>query len=348
MQNLIIIGGGYIGAWCAYFAAKSYPDWEISILDKSILGSGASRYSADLDFPNNRTEVTKEISDESRRYFEEIKSEISDFPSIKVRAYAIGNSSGFDQNNLRKNAAGTQAKNTSLQISGKNFVLKKEQRLVKLTECYRANAKTSIPKLIYKAKQIAANTRVIEQAKVIDVVYDSNTNINKVIVEDKRVFYSRFVITAVGPWALEKTWIKYFRTEWRIKKIVCFYVLLPPDDKDSVLYLLDDDAFLMPMKEEKKWLLSITSYQWDCIPEEELKINPDETKNARSILSKYAPDLVPYLAPGRVFCDTYSTSRSPESFLAINNNTHMLVGGSSGSGYRLAPAVAKRTIESLI
>ncbi len=40
--DLVIVGGGYTGLSCAYYAKKMRPDWKVVVLDSHTIGSGAS------------------------------------------------------------------------------------------------------------------------------------------------------------------------------------------------------------------------------------------------------------------------------------------------------------------
>ncbi|GAA3627176.1 FAD-dependent oxidoreductase [Flavivirga jejuensis] len=345
--DLIIIGGGYVGAWCAFLGANMFSEWKIAVIDKSKMGSGASYFGADLDFPNNLTDEIKKMSALSRVHFNNITSEILDFPSVRLEAYAIGKPDSFNKNRFEKKLRQSNSSCNQLNISKKKVQLQKEQEIHGPIECYRAIDKSSISKLLLASQYQGRNVEIIEHSEVINVKYDRECLLNNILLADGREFSSRFVITSIGPWSLQIPWIKKFKVDWKIKKIICFYIDIFPNRKDSVLYFLDEDSFLMPMLEQKKWLFSVSSEEWNCSPKEPLKITEDELDRAIAILNKYVPNMIPYLSKGRVFCDTYSSKRQPITVAEFRNPTHLIAGGCGGSGYRLAPALAEKTINTL-
>ena len=345
--DLVIIGGGYLGAWSAYFAAKLQPEWKVLIVDKSAFASGASLYGADLDFANNATEEKLRLSNLSRALFEQVKTEIPEFPIHEIEAFAIGTKDQVHSNSLEKfNGARILKNKKTFQVSGNRFEIQADQLVCGPLRAFRANNKNLIKKLFQAVKESTVDLRFLEHCEVKKVSFQDGKN--NILLEDGKVIHTHFVISAVGPWSLQIPWKTNFDLDWRVKKIIAFDLLTPPQENAELLYLLDDDAFLMPMPEEKKWLLSTSSQEWDCQPNEQLEITAAELEQAKKLLEKYAPQLVQYLEKGRVFCDSYSTHKFPAVLFAKETNTQVLLGGCSGSGFRLAPSIAKEAIEKLI
>ena len=67
--DLVIIGAGVIGTTIAWMARGKYPDWNIALVDKSMIGQGASMYSACLDMPFGHTELRRELTRKSRKWY---------------------------------------------------------------------------------------------------------------------------------------------------------------------------------------------------------------------------------------------------------------------------------------
>src|SRR5215203_1858058 len=45
-QDVIIVGSGFVGLWCAFYLKKKYPDLKITIVDRGIIPTGASTRNA--------------------------------------------------------------------------------------------------------------------------------------------------------------------------------------------------------------------------------------------------------------------------------------------------------------
>ncbi|MCK1787341.1 FAD-dependent oxidoreductase, partial [Pseudomonas sp. TNT11] len=44
--DLVIVGGGIIGAWALHHATQRYPHWQILLIDRYRIGDGATAHSA--------------------------------------------------------------------------------------------------------------------------------------------------------------------------------------------------------------------------------------------------------------------------------------------------------------
>jgi glycine/D-amino acid oxidase-like deaminating enzyme len=99
-----------------------------------------------------------------------------------------------------------------------------------------------------------------------------------------------------------------------------------------------DDAFLLPLAHRGHWLLSYCCQQWDVEPGELTGLLAADTAAAHRLLRHYAPGMTGACHGGRVFCDAYSPAGEP----VVRQVADRIVfaGAASGSGYRLAPAIA--------
>ncbi|RBL92031.1 NAD(P)/FAD-dependent oxidoreductase [Chitinophaga flava] len=342
LYDLVIVGGGYAGAWLSYFAARECPDWNVLLLDRKNLGSGASYYSADLDFPNNATPTHKRLSSESRALIAAAQAGIPDLPIAGLPAFAIGDTD-TQLAQLAESEGGVPVEE-EMYVSGFRF-RKAYQWQRKGVRAQRAVDKTTISKLMGQAMQ---NTSVFvnHQTEVTNIM--AGPAGNEVFYSNKSV-QARYVITAVGPWILQAPWINEdIHAAVRIKKVVAFELRLPPAPDDTLIYMVNEGAFLLPQPEAGQWLFSITSTEWDCRPVTgELKISADDRATAQRILGKYVPELLPFLSDGRVFCDAYPVCGHPGVFKLNEEGTHLFAGGGSGSGFRLSPAIAYEAIQTI-
>jgi glycine/D-amino acid oxidase-like deaminating enzyme len=134
----------------------------------------------------------------------------------------------------------------------------------------------------------------------------------------------------------------------RIKKVAALHVVQPPPADCPILYFFDEDAFLMPVPELGRWILSFTSQEWDCLPDRNaLRISKEERHSAMSTLGKHLPQLVPYCLGGQVFCDAYSRDWAPVVLADPADQDFVIAGACSGAGFRLAPAIARSALHLL-
>jgi glycine/D-amino acid oxidase-like deaminating enzyme len=69
---------------------------------------------------------------------------------------------------------------------------------------------------------------------------------------------------------------------------------------------------------------------------------------ARDCLRRWAPALAGACTGGRVFCDAYSPDGEPVVCALADTGRIVFAGAASGSGYRLAPAIATQAVDLLL
>jgi len=154
-------------------------------------------------------------------------------------------------------------------------------------------------------------------------------------------------VIATGPWLTTGPGGAFSKAAGiRIKKVAAMHIEYCPSREAPVLYFAESDAFLLPLQEQRKLLLSFTAQEWDCLPDiSRLNIDPDDRALALSILNRYSPAFVDACTGGRVFCDAYSQDRAPLVAQLSTSNSIVVAGACSGSGVRLAPAIASEALD---
>ncbi len=134
----------------------------------------------------------------------------------------------------------------------------------------------------------------------------------------------------------------------RIKKIVALHVDLGPDADAGLAVFADDDAFLLPIAEHGYQLFSYTRDEWDVDPDAlHGSVSPADIAAGRACLRRHVPELADAAMSGRVFCDAYSPNREPVVRAMDGAGRVVFAGAASGSGYRLAPAIAAEAVDVL-
>src|SRR5690606_2541542 len=169
----------------------------------------------------------------------------------------------------------------------------------------------------------------------------------EVVARDGRRIRSPRVALCAGPWLPGGfSHLGDPLQELRIKKIVALHIPLCPPPDAPVVYFFDEEAFLLPQLERRRWLASFRSEEWDCQPNPtELYLSPAEWSRARELFSPSFGGRLPEALGGRAFCDAYSTTGEPTVTPIEALPGCIALGGCSGSGIRLAPAMAERALE---
>jgi glycine/D-amino acid oxidase-like deaminating enzyme len=158
---------------------------------------------------------------------------------------------------------------------------------------------------------------------------------------------ARHVVLATGPWLAEDAGTRRAGWRLRVKKVAALHLARRPVPGDPVVVFCDEDAFLLPLPERGLTLFSFHCRTWDVRPGTGLAIERDELDAARADLAARSRDLAAAVAGGRASCDGYLPERLPAAAQDPARPGVVLVGGCSGSGFRLAPALAERALDGL-
>jgi glycine/D-amino acid oxidase-like deaminating enzyme len=158
------------------------------------------------------------------------------------------------------------------------------------------------------------------------------------------------VVLAPGPWLSAPGWRHLVAPlGLRVKKIVALHIERRPGPADEVVVFDSDDAFLLPARHRGHWLFSYCCREWDVDPDRApAGLSARDVRAARECLLRWSPALAGACAGGRVFCDAYSPDGEPVVCALEDTGRIVFAGAASGSGYRLAPAIASQAVDLLL
>lgn len=346
--DLAVVGGGIVGATAIYLARRKWPAWRLLLLDRSLVGEGATAYSAGLAFPYGRTPEQTRLAAESARILAEMKAAVPSLPVYELPFYGLASAqrieqvlAGFVTDSVH--LADTAERESLLSFHPGLSILEGQSVLVGRGAGY------AFPRLfvhtLIEYLRASDLTECWEGVEVQNISHEAD--VFTLRAADERVIKTKRVLIATGPWLLSGPYGDYARGRGvRIKKVAALHVDRPPRPQDPIIFFFDDDAFLLPLFRQRRWVFSFTSQEWDCPPEiSRLKISADDRTQALSILSRYYPSFTYDCHGGRVFCDAYSPNRVPLVAQIPETPGCVVAGACSGSGYRLAPGVADAALE---
>ena len=346
--DLAIVGAGIIGATTAYLAHASRPEWHIALLDRSFVGSGSTYYSAALDLPFGRTARQRTMVVRSVSFYRDLKARYPELPiqdisfALVAPAPDISNTAAaFIDAGLHP--AGAQECH-QLRLKYPDLTVPQGYAVMMGSNARYSSSAQLASALVDKAR----NDRNLECWEGTEVRHVGDNRCGHTLtLGDGRQISAKRVVIATGPWLTSGPGGVFSQAAGiRTKKVAAMHIDWCPPPDAPVVYFAADDAFLMPLHEQKKLLLSFTVQEWDCSAEiSRLRIKADDRALALSILKHYCPALAKHCSGGRVFCDAYTLDRTP--FVARVSTLHspVVAGGCSGSGVRLAPAIALEALE---
>jgi len=347
--DLTIIGVGILGVLSAYEITKIHPNWRILLIDRSLIGQGATLYSLGAQFPFGKSVIKKAYTETSLKKWAELEKEIPNLPIQRLPFYGI-----TDTN--KTEAVLSSFVDPSVEILNNNkqqqFFSSYPNILIQKNQIIIGNTWGSIAKpfeitlKISKYLQAQTNIELYESIEIENIEKINNNHYLLTTSHEQQIKTERVLITT-GPWistglmnliAKEK--------EIRTKKIVSFHIQKTPTKTDPLIFFYDEQAFLLPDIWNKRWLFSFTVQEWDCPPDVQklTLINSDYTLGI-SLLQKYCPSFIPLFRGGRVFCDAYSKTQDPLVFEVPQMPNVIVAGAGGGSGFRLAPGMVQQLCE---
>jgi len=335
--DIAVVGGGIIGALVAREAVAAFPGADIVVLERGLIGQGASSRSAGVHFPRGATDRVRVMTSYSHRYWRDAAAEL-DLPLREIDATVVAS------------AASTRAVQAAYPDLG-------EQR----TAADPARGWTAPPDALawaldgcHYADVGAVAQRILTPLRGRVAVREGSEVMAFEPGEDQRLLLShgaelraRRVVLCPGPWIAHPAWAALVAPLGvRVKKIVAAHIEAVPDADDPLAVFHDEDAFLLPLHHRGHLLFSYTCQEWDVDPD---TVGPGlsqaDLDGARAVLDRYSPELASRCQSGRVFCDAYSPQREP--VITEIRRGLVFAGAANGSGYRLAPAIAREVVAHL-
>ncbi|AZM55267.1 FAD-binding oxidoreductase [Streptomyces sp. WAC 01529] len=335
--DLAIVGGGVIGALIAHEAVAAHPGATVAVLERGLIGQGASSRSAGVHFPRGATARVRSMTDHSHRVWERLAGELG-LPIREVGAtvVATGDADGVRATYLRL------GDETSPADPDRGLTAPAGARAWALHGCHYADVQGVAGRVLARLRD---QVTVLEGTEVTEVAADGDGH--RLTFGHGGQLFARRVVLAPGPWIAHPAWADLVAPlGLRVKKIVAAHVASSPGPDAPLTVFHDEDAFLLPLHERGHYLFSYTCDRWDVSPDDVgLVLERSDLDDARAVLGRFAPGLVDRCDSGRVFCDAYSPRREP--VVAELRPGLVLAGAAGGSGYRLAPAIAAETVAAL-
>jgi glycine/D-amino acid oxidase-like deaminating enzyme len=346
-HDLVVLGAGIAGVVAAYQAARRHADWRILLIDRDRVASGATGYSAGLATTWGQTAEKRALASRAAVMFDQMAEEVPGTalePQSIVWLVAHGSANRFTANWAGHPPAVVIGEARQQLVDR----LPRDLRIPPGFGLYcDQTARVGDPPAICRAVVDWLRSRPGFELWEGIALTSALPAAGDVLLttDDGREFTSARFLAFPGPWAREDIWApSLLGAETRIKKVVALHIERTPEPAVPALYFFDDEAFLLPKTREGRSLLSITSRSWDREPARGgLHVERDDVLTADAILQKYFAGGLP-IGGGRVFCDAYTRDFTPAIRRLAGLKRGAIAYGGSGSGFRLAPAIAESAL----
>lgn len=335
--DIAVLGGGIIGCLIARELACRAQDLTLTVIDRDLVGGGASRRSAGVHFPRGATARVREMTEFCHRYYERLLRDTPSLPIFPLAMSLVASEAEDSTGDYLPSARLTRATGVpGLDLpAGVGVWTGAGCQYADVHALTVALAGELRPRVAFR--EGVAVTAVVPEADAVVLRLSTGESLR-----------AGRVVLAPGPWAGTGPWRELVAPLGiRVKQVVALHVDRVPVQDDRLIVFQDADAFLLPVRHRGHWLFSYTSRRWDVNPEEPAVLDEATLAEGRAELARLVPPLAERIVSGRVFCDAYSPHREPLVQRLDPHGRIVFAGAANGSGYRLAPAIAALTADLL-
>lgn len=350
--DLLIVGGGIVGAWTLWLARRRFPQWRILLIERFRNSDGATAHSAGVLLATGRTPRERRLAAPGAELYREIREPLG-LRTSAAEVFWVTDAARTPA--LRQVAVGFSIDEAAVPPAHLRDRLLAPLELRTNEVLLRGGTAVShdpaaIARGLIEASLQEANVSCIEGAGVRGIL-PGEAKV-ELTLEDGAVVSAARAVIAVGPWIVGEPFAQSFAAlasirALRIKKVVALHVdRVPPADAAAV-FLPEADAYLMPLPLRRQWLFSFRADEWDCRPfKHALEISPHDRELALRIVDRYGLGAREAYRGGRVFCDAYTPSGEP-LVERVPNAPIVIAGAGSGAGFRLSPGLADEALRLL-
>lgn len=341
VRDTVVVGAGILGCLVARELRAADPDAAVTVIDRDLIAGGASRRSAGLHFPRGASPATRALAAESQRYYADL---LAARPGLPIHPLGMTVVAPEHTGATLREVYLPEANLRRVTDAPDGVTLPPGTAAWAGDDCHYADVPALTQAL---AAELRPTVEFLEGVAVTGVSPDAD-GVALALGTGDTLTAGR-VVLAPGPWLAAKAWRHLVEPLGaRVKKIVALHIEKPPARDDGAIVFQEEDAFLLPYRHRGHWLFSYTCTEWDVDPDTVPPgLAPAHLAEARELLERYAPGLADRCVSGRVFCDAYAPGGVPLVRALTDDGRLVFAGAASGSGYRLAPAVARETVRLL-
>ncbi|OLF14048.1 hypothetical protein BLA60_02420 [Actinophytocola xinjiangensis] len=324
--ELAVVGGGIVGCFTAYEAARA--GRRVTLLERTAVAAGATAWSAGISFPLGRTPAHRRLVRLAADGYDRLAGTGGAQFLRALRIVYVVRRSGLDE--FRERVVGAAVRPVT-----------DEERdgVERLLPGVRIGAEEVLVALDGRGFAVDAGGLAGWLAGQVDV--HTGQDITSVtrdgdgyrLTAGDTEWSTDQVVLATGPWTGPRP-----RSSLRVKRIAALHADLDTGPGDLVVSFVDDDLFFLPRPGDTT-LVSFYRDVWDVDPADvDGRADTEDLRQGREAVHRRCPAAAGAITGGRAFCDAYTPGRLP---LVTGYGPGLVrVHGGSGSGVRFAPGLA--------
>lgn len=345
--DLAIVGGGVIGCFAAYQAVRARPDWRVLLLERSAIGAGATGWSAGVSFPLAATPQHRELVRASAASYAALHDTAAgEFIRAVPMIYVV----------RRDREAALRALLVDAVL--RPVTAGEHHRVARMLPELRLAADERL--LTHDGYGFAVHARALAES-LVAAAAGAELQLGQAVtaveghgdgyrlLTDAAEWSARRVVMASGPW--EPPAVRPVPLPEppgaRRKRIAALHVRLPVVPGDPLVYFLDEDLFVLPLSDDAA-LVSFYRDEWGTHPDTvDGRPSDGDLRLGAAALQRRSAPAAAAVTGGRVFCDLYTEHRLPVVSADPAIPGLAAIRGGSGSGVRLAPALAAEALRAV-
>jgi D-arginine dehydrogenase len=329
--DLVVVGGGIIGCFAAHRAAR---DQRVVLLEQAEIGCGATAWSAGVSFPLAATSAHRPLVRDSAVGYELLRgTEAARFLRPVPMVYVVGDH-GF-----RGRVVGTGLRTVTAAERRRVERMLPGLRIARGEELLTHDGHGFAVDARGLARWLVADGVTVHTGHEVAGVHPDGDGY--LVSAEGTEWFARRVVVATGPWTGPRPVEPVVRTKW----VAALHADLDTEPGDPLVYIVDDDLFFLP-RPTGETLVSFYRDVWDVDPtaatgrpdDEDLRVGTEAVR-------RRCPAAAEAVTGGQAFCDSYAPDRLP--LVTTHRPGLVSVRGGSGSGVRLAPALAASALRAI-
>jgi glycine/D-amino acid oxidase-like deaminating enzyme len=350
--DLVVVGAGALGLCTALAAVESRPDWSILVVDRDLPGGGATRWSAGMAVPFGPTPghpaLIRRATTVLRNWFGLVQAE-SGRVIEKMSSFVVGSDETVHRLGDRALPGSLAEVDVSeLQQVCPDIRVYPGEVVLRCVGTYRIHAEPFISAIwrclvAQPAVRTWIGTEVVSVRRVRDG-YELLTAAGVVTTAAR-------VVLALGAWFADPAaplGAVSPELDIRAKRVVGLHCSVPAPAGSPMVEFVDDDLFITPDPANQSVFVSFYRDEWLSPGDGPAPVVPSQKDIdlGRESLERRSRGLAERVVGGRVAYDGYAPNRVP-IVRRDEGGSLVVVAGGSGSGLRLAPALATEAVRLL-
>lgn len=347
-SDYLVVGAGFVGLCCALQIIQRHPNKKVTILDADVAGGATALRSSAMYMRFGFSPTSQQMVRDSIKFYDDMTG----FgPHIWENHpfYWVLDAASQPQYGGCLLSKTTPASERELDLIGAQIPklqLDADEALYFDPLVHRAKPE-KLHAALLSAVLAPEHTRLVEGCSVRGVRNLGAKGIG--VATDFGEFIASDVAVCVAG-AVKEPAFKRFFDEYavRAKKIVSFYIPFADFSVNPVGFAFpSDEVYLMPDLRKKRWMLSVTSQEWDPdIHNRRFSFTAEELKHAQAFISQRFGMDAARIMGAAVYGDAYSPTRTPFVLRPSEFDGKLAIAtGTSGYGLKVAPALAQTILE---